>query len=151
MSDSIRELVKSTTDEQIAKDHNKTQLIEMAQTAGVEEPKGTKMELVAAIRGQFPLPDPALRGKSEVDGPVAAVWAHAEIRFISAADAGEPKPRRKDIVDECVQDGIAYYTARTQYQAWYKATDGGDIRLADLSGLPKSVDAFVNPEEAVAA
>jgi hypothetical protein len=28
--------------------------------------------------------------------------------------------RRKDIIEECVRLGIAYNTARTQYQAFYK-------------------------------
>lgn len=42
-----------------------------------------------------------------------------------------PKASRKDVMAECVRQGIAYGTARTQYQAWFKASqecDRMDIR-----------------------
>lgn len=42
-----------------------------------------------------------------------------------------PKASRKDVMAECVRQGVAYGTARTQYQAWFKASqecERGDIR-----------------------
>lgn len=30
--------------------------------------------------------------------------------------------RRKDVIEMCVAKGINFYTARTQYQAWYRAS-----------------------------
>lgn len=41
------------------------------------------------------------------------------------------KASRKEVMDECVRQGVAYGTARTQYQAWFKASQEalrGDIR-----------------------
>jgi hypothetical protein len=53
--------------------------------------------------------------KSTVEKPTKAVWAIAdEMR------AKNPNATRKEIVDECVRRGIAFYTARTQYQRWSK-------------------------------
>ena len=49
--------------------------------------------------------------KSLVSNPVQMVWEIADRMW------GQ---RRKDIIAECVRLGIAYNTARTQYQAFYK-------------------------------
>lgn len=49
--------------------------------------------------------------KSKIDNPVKMVWEIADRMW------GE---RRKDIIAKCVEMGIAYNTARTQYQAFYK-------------------------------
>lgn len=49
--------------------------------------------------------------KSTVDNPVQLVWIIADNMWGA---------RRKDIIAECVKQGIAYNTARTQYQAFYK-------------------------------
>lgn len=42
-----------------------------------------------------------------------------------------PKATRKEVMEECVRQGVAYGTARTQYQAWFKASQNAkrnDIR-----------------------
>lgn len=42
-----------------------------------------------------------------------------------------PKASRKEVMEECVRQGVSYGTARTQYQAWFKASQEalrGDIR-----------------------
>ena len=49
--------------------------------------------------------------ESVIENPVKMVWEIAD-RLWGA--------RRKDIIAECVRMGIAYNTARTQYQAFYK-------------------------------
>lgn len=49
--------------------------------------------------------------ESVIDNPVKMVWEIADRMW------GQ---RRKDIIAECVRMGIAYNTARTQYQAFYK-------------------------------
>lgn len=52
---------------------------------------------------------------STVALPVKRVWAIAdEMR------KADPSVRRKDVIARCVSEGIAYYTARTQYQAYYE-------------------------------
>lgn len=53
----------------------------------------------------------SLPRESVIDNPVKMVWEIADRMW------GQ---RRKDIIEECVRLGIAYNTARTQYQAFYK-------------------------------
>lgn len=48
--------------------------------------------------------------KSVIENPVQRVWDIAQQMW------GQ---RRKDIIAECVRQGIAYNTARTQYQEYY--------------------------------
>lgn len=50
---------------------------------------------------------------SSIERPCKRVWAIADDMKIS-----HPGAKRKDILAECVKQGIAYYTARTQYQQW---------------------------------
>lgn len=59
-----------------------------------------------------PSEKPAWFHKSEVGSPCRAVWELAETMWGA---------RRKDIIQACVDNGIAYATARTQYQSFYKA------------------------------
>ncbi|GAO01828.1 hypothetical protein [Anaeromyxobacter sp. PSR-1] len=61
-------------------------------------------------------PEVAKPSKSTVEKPTKAVWAMAdEMR------KANPQATRKEIVDECIRRGIAFYTARTQYQRWAKS------------------------------
>ena len=53
----------------------------------------------------------SLPRESVISNPVKTVWDIADRMW------GQ---RRKDIIAECVRLGIAYNTARTQYQAFYK-------------------------------
>lgn len=50
--------------------------------------------------------------KSTIDNPCQLVWTIAEDM------AGQ---KRKAILEECVKQGVAYNTARTQYQQWRTA------------------------------
>lgn len=51
--------------------------------------------------------------ESSVANPCLAVWTKADEMF-----ATNPWTRRKDVIAACVTMGIAFYTARTQYQQW---------------------------------
>lgn len=59
---------------------------------------------------------PDRQKKSRISNPVQFVWALAE-EMIKA----DPTARRKDIINAAIDAGVAGYTARTQYQAWYTA------------------------------
>lgn len=50
---------------------------------------------------------------STIKSPVKRVWHIAD---------SMPKAARKDVIAECVAQGVASGTARTQYQAWFKAS-----------------------------
>lgn len=62
---------------------------------------------------------PEIKRKSDIERPTKAVWHIADEMFTA-----NPQVRRKDVIAECVYRGIAFYTARTQYQQWLAAKKG---------------------------
>ena len=66
-----------------------------------------------------PVAQPEVKRKSDIARPTKAVWHIADEMF-----AANPQTRRKDVIAECVRRGIAFYTARTQYQLWLAAKKG---------------------------
>lgn len=52
------------------------------------------------------------KNASNVKNPCLLVWETAEKM---------PGAKRKDVIAACVAKGVAYYTARTQYQHWLVA------------------------------
>ena len=50
--------------------------------------------------------------KSEMEGACGLVWDIA---------SSMPDAKRKDVIAECTKQGVAFYTARTQYQLWKQA------------------------------
>lgn len=61
---------------------------------------------------------PDVRHASEVMRPTKLVWSIADRMCDEAKAAGRPVPTRKEVMAECERVGIAFYTARTQYQVW---------------------------------
>lgn len=59
--------------------------------------------------------------KSLIERPTTMVWIIAE-----EMKEKNPNVRRKDVINECIERGIAYYTARTQYQRWHEATKAAE-------------------------
>lgn len=92
--------------------HNNFELIQGSNGWAVQVVTITVEEMVG-YNPQLLLPAPKLNFliKSSVDNPVKMVWEIADKMW------GE---RRKDIIQKCVDLGIAYNTARTQYQAFYQ-------------------------------
>jgi hypothetical protein len=139
----VRKQLRTISSVDFQRAHTKLALIEAALILGVviteEQAKGTKQTIYDAIIKGSPLPDQSLRGKSTIDGPVAAAWAKAD-EIWANADTDSP-PRRKDIVAAMEAVGITYYTARTQYQAFFDVTLHGTRRLADVPNdeLPKKL------------
>lgn len=73
---------------------------------------------------------------SSVPKPTKFVWHVADEMNAAARAAGKPAPSRKEVQDECIRRGVASGTARTQYQAWKKATDdtrANEAKAAELS------------------
>lgn len=62
---------------------------------------------------------PEVKHKSDIERPTKTVWHIADEMF-----AANPQVRRKDVIAECVRRGIAFYTARTQYQQWLATKNG---------------------------
>ncbi|MWV11152.1 hypothetical protein F3I62_03495 [Pseudomonas sp. R-28-1W-6] len=65
----------------------------------------------AAEEAPAPVAKPR-NASSTVESPVKRVWGIAD---------SMPEARRKDVIAECERQGIAFYTARTQYQKWHKS------------------------------
>jgi hypothetical protein len=63
-----------------------------------------------------PLKGVTFRRKSEIEGVVA--YCHELFDFIYDDD---PATKRKDAIAIACDNGVAYYTARTQYQKWFAA------------------------------
>lgn len=58
-----------------------------------------------------------ITNKSTVERPTKLVWDIAE-----SMTKANPQVKRKEVLEECVKQGVAYYTARTQYQQWLQAS-----------------------------
>ena len=69
-------------------------------------------------------PKRVVNHNSSVERPVKRVWHIADEMFDAADAAKLPHPTRKEVVEECVRRGIAFYTARTQYQQWWQCRNG---------------------------
>lgn len=67
--------------------------------------------------------------KSTVENPSKLVWEIAEQMTVA-----NPKVRRKEIIEKCVASGIAYYTARTQYQVWLAIKRDSAAHAAQANG-----------------
>ena len=61
---------------------------------------------VAAHRGE-------VVNKSTTERPCKRVWIIADDML-----AANPEVKRKDVIAACIAAGVAFYTARTQYQQW---------------------------------
>ncbi len=61
------------------------------------------------VQPETPAPVAKARNASTVESPVKRVWAIAD---------SMPDAKRKDVIAACVAEGIAFFTARTQYQKW---------------------------------
>lgn len=60
--------------------------------------------------------------KSSIQGPTKLVWNIANQMMNE-----NPATTRKQILEKCQELGIAFYTARTQYQAWKKAKEAKPV------------------------
>lgn len=147
----VREQLKNISEDEYLRAHTKVQLEEKANILGADLTEAkTKPQIYAAMVAVADLPDPSLRGTSTVESPVAQVWQLADEMFAEAAAAGKEPPRRKDVVEAARKIGVAYYTARTQYQAWFARTDRGRRRLSELTAdeLPQVLKPEVEEEAA---
>lgn len=85
--------------------------VEAVEVAPVVEDDGHSLgdAMANATMGAIGLP----QRLSSIKSPVKRVWDIAD---------SMPKASRKDVVAECIRQGVGAGTARTQYQAWFKAS-----------------------------
>lgn len=156
--------LETMTPKQLLKKYNQEQLFEIAREHGVEtEEDMSKATLLDLIQEEITKPEtieptptsmvedaPAKpinpnRGHSTIDAPVYQTWHITDAMFTAARAAGLPDPKRKAVVEACMARGVAYYTARTQYQCWFKHTDKGTRLISAGNAIP------VKKQKAVAA
>lgn len=78
--------------------------------------------------------DPLKPRMSTIERPTKKVWDVADKM---------PGAKRKDVIAECVRQGIAYGTARTQYQHWFKTmADSAATPIATIGPDGKIVPPF---------
>jgi len=104
----FRAIKADEVEEQVAKEAapekvDETSVEPTKEEATSKEKQSTKKEVV-------------MLRKSIIESPSKRVWEIAD-----QMKAANPNVRRKDVIAACVEKGIAYYTARTQYQLWFKA------------------------------
>lgn len=79
--------------------------------------------------------------KSSAEKPTKKVWHIADAMFDNAEhfarenDRPVVYPTRTEVQNECVRQGIASGTARTQYQHWWKARN--DAKVAPIATIGK--------------
>lgn len=77
--------------------------------------------------------DPLRPRVSSIKLPTKKVWDIADKMFAEAEKNNNPAPKRKEVIEECVRQGIAYGTARTQFQHWFKCiTDQKTAPIATI-------------------
>lgn len=77
--------------------------------------------------------DSARPRMSTTEKPTKKVWHIADAMYMAAKAAGLPMPTRKEVTEECVRQGIAYGTSRTQFQHWFKCYN--DSQVAPLATI----------------
>lgn len=127
MSKSARKSRKATdavvesTNESVIKEIN--EIVKPTSTAVLVESEPRKSYIV--------------KGKSLITSPVAATWAISHNACVAARNAEQPIPARKTLVLAAINAGVAPYTARTQVQAYLKASKGGTVTP---SKFPRQVE-----------
>jgi hypothetical protein len=87
-------------------------------THEIKQNKAKRFEIIALPTKVEP-PKEILR-QSQIESPCQFVWNMAD--KMSAKGA-----KRKDIIKACTDAGVAFYTARTQYQLWFKAKNATPV------------------------
>lgn len=77
--------------------------------------------------------DPLRPRVSTIKFATKKVWDIADRMFAEAAKNNSPAPKRKEVIEECVRNGIAYGTARTQFQHWFKCVN--DQKTAPIATI----------------
>lgn len=78
-----------------------------------ETPSAVQAAADATLEKKAPTRKIEVTGESTVGRPCKLVWHIAD-----DMKAANPEVKRKEVLAECVKRGVAFYTARTQYQQW---------------------------------
>lgn len=97
------------------------ELVTLTAATATVEPRPTAKQIEEALEDQGDKTEEVeLLRKSTKQNPVEWVWGFFD-RQKAKADAKGEKISRKGSIELAVAKGIAFYTARTQYQSWKSA------------------------------
>jgi hypothetical protein len=96
-----------------------------AATPVVEQVETSTPVAVAVVEAPVSATPAQKRGTSTIGSPVAAVWVTCFNMCAAALAAGQPIPARKALLAASQAAGATFYTARTQVQAFLKASSNG--------------------------
>jgi len=81
--------------------------------ADAEKPSAIQDAADAALEPKAPTRKIEVTNESTAERPCKLVW-----HIVDEMKAANPEVKRKEVLAECVKRGVAFYTARTQYQQW---------------------------------
>ena len=102
-------LPRLSKDQKSQLEAQKNEALQTGDITSTGSPDGTVKDGVGAI--------PIVR-KSVVTNPVHAAWDIFDNLLAKSKQPGGAPLRRKDAIAYAVDHGVAFYTARTQYQSW---------------------------------
>lgn len=92
---------------------DQTTLEEIQESGDLEERLGAALEMADQEEKKAPTRKIEVTNESTAERPCKLVWHIAD-----EMKAANPEVKRKEVLAECVKRGVAFYTARTQYQQW---------------------------------
>lgn len=96
--------------------------------ATAKKPAKVAKEVTPKLVAKATIKQADILRESRVENPCRSVWDIAE-----AMRNENPDVRRKDVIAACVSRGIAFYTARTQYQEFTRCQKEMAERIAQQS------------------
>lgn len=110
----LEEMIFVAIDEMIGKKREQIEISRM-EIEAEEQANRQQIEAVSETKAGKPW----IRASS-IEKPTKMVWVIADAMVADRVAKGLPAPSRKEVQEECVRQGIASGTARTQYQHWFK-------------------------------
>lgn len=92
---------------------DQTTFEEVQESGDLEDRLDAALEVADQEEKKEPAAKADVVHESTVERPCKLVWHIAD-----EMTAANPAVRRKDVLTACVARGVAFYTARTQYQQW---------------------------------
>lgn len=86
-------------------------ILEEEETGNFTTKYNLEEETWSLVKTQVPR---EIERRSAIESPCLYVWDMADKMYKEGA-------KRSVIINKCIEDGVAYHTARTQYQKWYTA------------------------------
>lgn len=92
---------------------DQTTFEEVQESGDLEERLDASLAVADQEAKKAPTRKIEVTNESTAERPCKLVW-----HIVDEMKAANPEVKRKEVLAECVKRGVAFYTARTQYQQW---------------------------------